>query len=289
MTKEAKKPTSKETQYRGFMKRADEDQAELEALEAERAKEITNTDELAAQEAEEAAPLKAEEASWKKRYADLRSFSMKADKARKEEIAELKDSIESIKNSPKEMPLGKEEFKQMLDDNPEIASIVKAMVLEENKSLREDLRSQENDLKSTREELERDTAMSLLLSKHPDFEEINNSEKFADWVAEQPDYVHKILFESSDAQATIREINNFKTDTGWGKKPRRKANSQQSEQDKVAPTRSNAGRDPSQGGPKIWKESEIAALTGAEFEVAMEDIIAAQAEGRVDYDMQNRR
>ncbi len=127
------------------------------------------------------------------------------------------------------------------------------------------------------EELKRAEAQRKLKELHPDLEEITGED--ADlhvWIRQQPEWMQDILYGGVDAQAVGRIISLYKVEAGI-KTPQAKTRetaSAVSTKSKAAPAQN------SQRG-RVYKESEIDAMSLAEYEKLEADILSAQREGRI--------
>ena len=125
-------------------------------------------------------------------------------------------------------------------------------------------------------------AESRLLSKHPDFDDIRNSEDFHSWAKEQPESIQDWIYNNADdADLASRALDLFKKDlnidtSSKAKKPS-SAKSKKSAADMVSTKTTSV--DPKQ--EKIWTEREIANMSIDEFDRFEEEIGRAIHEGRV--------
>ncbi len=117
------------------------------------------------------------------------------------------------------------------------------------------------------------------MEKHPDFEDIRNSDDFHAWAKEQPDSIQTWIYSNAnDADLASRALDLFKKD--FGIEPTKTKSSSK-------PTKSAADMvstktttvEPKQ--EKIWSEREIAAMSMAEFDKYEQDISDAMQEGRI--------
>jgi len=147
----------------------------------------------------------------------------------------------------------------------------KAKVLEERLS----------QLQQREQELSQRDALKRLADKHPDFEDIKNSDTFQDWTKEQPASIQQwITGNTDDADLASRALDLFKKDFGIEASQKKKSISKptkQSAADMVSTKTTNV--DPRQ--EKIWSEREIAALSMAEFDRYEKEISDAMQEGRI--------
>lgn len=212
--------------------------------------------------------LTKEEETWKQRYADLRRH---ADKQKQE----LEQKLKQKETPSVAQPKTPEEVKAWMEEYPDVAGIVIRIAQEQSgvQDVSERLRA----LEKKEEELKRAEAQSKLRDLHPDFDEItaSNSELHT-WAAEQPSWMQDILYDGDDVQAVGRIISLYKVEAGVKTPQARTKETASAVSTKSKSTPSNG----SQRG-RIYKESEIDAMSMAEYEKLEADILAAQREGRL--------
>jgi len=216
---------------------------------------------------------------YKKRYDDLKKHydsKLNEFKSREQELIEEATSNRTEYKAPKS-PEELEEFKNNYPDVYEVVETVahmqsetKAKVLEERLSK---LQEREN-------QLVRQSAEKRLMERHPDFEDIKNSDDFHGWAKEQPKVIQDWIYSNADdANLASRALDLFKKDFGIDA-PKAKSSSK--------PTRKSAADmvstkttsvEPTQ--QKIWSEKEITAMSVAEFDKYESEISDAMQEGRI--------
>jgi len=216
---------------------------------------------------------------YKKRYDDLKKHydsKLNEFKSREQELIEEATSNRTEYKAPKS-PEELEEFKNNYPDVYEVVETVahmqsetKAKVLEERLSK---LQEREN-------QLVRQSAEKRLMERHPDFEDIKNSDDFHGWAKEQPEVIQDWIYSNADnADLASRALDLFKKDFGIDA-PKAKSSSK--------PTRKSAADmvstkttsvEPTQ--QKIWSEKEITAMSVAEFDKYESEISDAMQEGRI--------
>ena len=122
-----------------------------------------------------------------------------------------------------------------------------------------------------------------LREKHPDFDEIRNSDEFQDWANLQPESIKDWIFNNpSDATLASRALDLFKKDIGLEVQQvtQPKSNSKQTKQsaaDMISTKTTSV--EPNQ--QRVWSEREIAAMSVAEFDKYESEISDAMQEGRI--------
>ena len=240
-------------------------------------KTIKNVEEPVEQEATRDEPYKRPD--YKKRYDDLKKHydsKLNEFKSREQELKE-----EAAKNRPSyKAPKSPEELEQFKKDYPDVFDVVETVshlqAEERTKVLEERLET----LQQRERDLVRQDAEKRLMEKHPDFEDIKNSDDFHGWAKEQPNAIQDWIYNNADdADLASRALDLFKRDIGMDVAPK-KSNSKQSKQSAadMVSTKTTAV-EPKQD--KIWTEREIASMSMAEFDRYEAEISQAMQEGRI--------
>ena len=146
----------------------------------------------------------------------------------------------------------------------------KAKVLEERLS-----KLQEREQQIVQQEAEK-----RLVERHPDFDDIRNSDDFHTWAKEQPSSIQKWIYDNAnDADLASRAIDLFKKDKGIDvpKKETKSSSKTKSAADMVS-TKTTAVEPKSE---KVWSEREIAAMSMDEFDKYESEISEAMQQGRI--------
>ena len=233
---------------------------------------------IEALESDKAEPYK--RTNWKKRYDDMKKhYDISLNEFRDKE-QELRDEVAS--NRPQyKAPKSPEELKQFESDYPDMFAVVETIAHMQSESKAKVLEERISKLQERETELVRQSAEERLMERHPDFQEIKNSDDFHVWAKEQPSDIQKWVYENvSDANLASRALDLFKKDMGM------ESSNTKSSSDK--PTKGSAADmvstkttsvDVSQ--EKIWSEKEIAAMSMAEYDKYESAISEAWQEGRI--------
>jgi hypothetical protein len=216
---------------------------------------------------------------YKKRYDDLKKHydsKLNEFKSREQELIEEATSNRTEYKAPKS-PEELEEFKNNYPDVYEVVETVahlqsetKAKVLEERLSK---LQERENNLV-------RQSAEKRLVERHPDFEDIRNSDDFHGWAKEQPKSIQDWIYSNaSDADLASRALDLFKKDFGI-EPTKAKSNSKQTRKS-AADMVSTKTKSIEPNQQKVWSEKEIAAMSIAEFDKYESEISEAMQYGRI--------
>jgi hypothetical protein len=244
---------------------------ESDALEAEKKQEI---------EANKDKPYK--QPNYKKRYDDLKTHydsRLNEFKAREQELLE-----EAVINRPDyKAPKSAEELEKFKNEYPDVMAVVETVAHLESESKTKVLEERLSALQTREDELVRKDAEKNLREKHPDFDEIRNSDEFQEWAELQPESIKDWIFNNpSDATLASRALDLFKKDIGLDvqqvRQPRSNSKqTQQSAADMISTKTTSV--EPNQ--QRVWSEREISALSMAEFDKYESEISDAMQEGRI--------
>jgi chemotaxis protein histidine kinase CheA len=233
-----------------------------------------NTEEL---ESKKDTPYK--RPNYKKRYDDLKKHydsKLNEFKTREQELLE-----EATKNRTSyKAPKSEEELEEFKNNYPDVYEVVETVAHMQSESKAKVLEERLSKLQERENKLVRQDAEQRLNEKHPDFEDIRNSDDFHTWAKEQPKSIQDWIYSNaSDADLASRALDLFKKDFGI-EPTKTKSNSK--------PTRQSAADmvstktitvEPKQ--EKVWSEREIAAMSMAEFDKYEKDISDAMQDGRI--------
>ena len=271
--------------YRDEVYKDEEDQEEVEASEED-------TDpaqqEAATQESDSFVPqkeTKEAEHDYKKRYDDLKKHYDSKVNEFKEEIASLRDTMNS---RAVEMPRGvtpprtQEELDEFKERYPDVFEVVQTVASMQTESQVSKLRDEIGTIKEREKNLEKEKAYEELLRLHPDFDELKATDQFLSWLEEQPSTLANGIYKNNtDAKWAARVVDLYKADVGLTKT--KKSKRQESAAEAVTkPAAKEVSTDPN-AGKKVFKASQIAKMKPWEFEKAEAEIDSARAEGRIDY------
>ena len=215
---------------------------------------------------------------YKKRYDDLKKHydnKLNEFKHREEEL------INQVQQPEYTAPKTEEELEQFKNDYPDVYEVVETVAHMQSETKAKVLEERLSKLQEREEQLIRQDAEKRLNERHPDFEDIRNSDDFHTWAKEQPDSIQKWIYSNADdADLASRALDLFKKDMGMDVPKETKSSSK--------PTRKSAADmvstktktvEPKQ--EKVWSEREIAALSMAEFDRYEKEISDAMQEGRI--------
>lgn len=220
-----------------------------------------------------------EEASFKKRYGDLRRHLQSVQSSKDEEIERLKEQLDDATRSQIRFPKSDAEVEAWSERYPEVAKIIDTIAQKRANEALEIGEKKIRGLEQMEANIKREKAEQELRSMHPDFDSIRASQKFHEWVAVQPQWVQDALYKNStDARAAARAIDLYKVDAGIKK---RAGKSGAGAAQAVGRTSANA---PS-GGQARFSESQVSKMSEAEYEKNEAAIMEAMRKGQFVYDL----
>jgi len=216
---------------------------------------------------------------YKKRYDDLKKHydsKLNEFKSREQELIE-----EATKNRTEyKAPKTEEELEQFKNQYPDVYEVVETVAHMQSETKAKVLEERLSKLQERENQLVRQDAEKRLMERHPDFEDIRNSDDFHGWAKEQPKVIQDWIYSNAnDADLASRALDLFKKDFGIdipkatsSSKPTRK-----SAADMVSTKTTSV--EPKQ--QRVWSEKEIAAMSVAEFDKFEKEISDAMQEGRI--------
>lgn len=219
-----------------------------------------------------------EEASFKKRYGDLRRHMQNAMSQKDDELRKIKSQLEDATRKQIRFPKTEEEIADWATRYPDVAAIIdtiaqkralEALNIGEKKMAR---------LQDLERRITREKAEAELMKMHPDFGEIRSDKAFHDWVALQPKWVQAALYENdSDAKAASRAIDLYKVDTKRKPgRPSKDAAQAVGRSSSVAPVSAVRGK---------FTESQVSKMSAREYEANETAIMEAIKSGQFVYDL----
>ena len=227
-----------------------------------------------------------DEHDYKKRYDDLKKHYDSKLNEFKSEREQMSNEIQAIKDNMQRLPAGTptpksaeelQEFKEKYPDVFDVVETVSGMKTEQTvASLREEIQV----VKEREKALKKEKAYEELMHTHPDFGELKTSEKFTEWLDDQPTQLSDGIYKNNtDAKWAGKVVSLYKAEMGISNKKTTKS----SRNDAAATVTKTQPKDvaTSDQKGKIWKMSDIARLKSWEFEKLEKEIDQARAEGRI--------
>ena len=230
---------------------------------------------------EEKEPTNAEEKSFKKRYGDLRRHSQKQLQEHVEKINALQSQLEQSTKQEIKLPKSDEDIEAWAKDYPDVAAIVETIAIKKAKEQSSGLEARVKEIDEMREKANRDRAEVELLTVHPDFADIRDSDEFHEWAEEQPKSIQDALYENdSDARAASRAIDLYKADKGIKTKK-----SSSGKDAAKAVSKTNTRSEPSGEEAGMVKESVVQKMSAQQYEKNADKIMEAIRSGKFVYDI----
>ena len=216
---------------------------------------------------------------YKKRYDDLKKHydsKLNEFKSREQELLEEVTKNKTEYTAPKT----EEELEQFKTEYPDVYEVVETVAHMQSESKAKVLEDRLQKLQEREQEILRIEAEKRLTDRHPDFDDIRNSDDFHSWAQEQPKSIQDWIYKNTDdADLASRALDLFKRDIGMDvpKETKSSSKTRQSAADMVSTKTTSV--EPKQ--QKVWSEREIAAMSIDEFDKYEKEISDAMQEGRI--------
>lgn len=194
---------------------------------------------------------------WKKRYSDLKSHYDKTVPSLRNDIENLREELQNMQsgNGLPEIPKSKEALEKWRGEYPEAYEMVLQVAAMAAKNEVGHVDGKMKQILREHEMSAHEAAKQHLLTKHPDFLELIETDVFKEWLDVQPVEIQGWLKQNkTDATKAIKAIDIFKSETGYGKKKPSKPVTPA-----TAVSSPRTREQPQTGGKKVWKVSEIEA------------------------------
>ena len=216
---------------------------------------------------------------YKKRYDDLkRHYDRKLNEFKTRET-ELNNQLKDVSPSYT-APKTVEELEEFKKSYPEVFDVVETVAHLQSESKAKVLEERLSKLQKRELEMIRQDAEKRLNERHPDFDDIRDSDEFHNWATNQPESIKTWIYSNADdADLASRALDLFKRDMGMDlpKKEKSSSRTRKTAADMVSTKTKTV--EPKQ--EKVWSEQEIAAMSMAEFDKYEQEISDAMQEGRI--------
>ena len=233
------------------------------------------------QQVEKAKPYS--QPNYKKRYDDLKKhYDSKLNEFRSREQELINEATAS--RPEYQAPKTVEELEQFKAQYPDVYDVVETVSHLQSEAKVSELNSKIASLQERETAALRKEAESELLSNHPDFADIRESDDFHQWAESQPEDIQAWVYNNpNNVRLASRAIDLFKQDIGLAsnkkKQTSQKSRSSSSRAADMVSTKTTTIDATAE--PKIWTQEEIAALPMDEFDRLESEIDKALEEGRV--------
>jgi hypothetical protein len=228
--------------------------------------------------------LAPEEKTFKKRYGDLRRHNQGQVKSLEKALAEKEAELNALQAEKFKPVKTDEEVEAFAESNPEAFDIIKTVSGKQVSSEMEELNSLKAKLEDERAELQHEKAAAIISAKHPDWDDIKESDAFHDWAETQSKLVQDGIYANSDDGALAAQIVSlYKMEADLPKTDSSAKRSKLKEDaSKLVSNNGKRGAPSGKDGSKrIYKNSEIDVMSLTEFDRLEEDILLAKQEGRI--------
>ena len=214
---------------------------------------------------------------YKKRYDDLKKhYDSKLNEFKSREV----ELLNQVQQPEYTAPKSEEELEKFKTDYPDVYEVVETVAHLQSESKAKVLEERLSKLQEREQQLVRQSAEKRLVERHPDFEDIRNSDDFHTWAKEQPESIQNWIYSNTDdADLASRALDLFKKD--FGIEPTKTKSSSKPTRKSAADMVSTKTTTVEPKQQKVWSEREIAALSMAEFDKYEKDISDAMQEGRI--------
>ena len=217
---------------------------------------------------------------YKKRYDDLKKHydsKLNEFKSREQELLEEVTKNKQNYTAPKT----EEELEQFKKEYPDVYEVVETVAHMQSESKAKILEERLQKMQEREQQMLQKEAEKRLLDRHPDFEDIRNSDDFHSWAKEQPTSIQDWIYNNADdADLASRALDLFKKDFGIEISKTTKSNSKKTKESAADMVSTKTTKvEPKQ--EKIWSETEIAAMSMDEFDRHEAEISEAMIQGRI--------
>jgi hypothetical protein len=215
---------------------------------------------------------------YKKRYDDLKKHydsKLNEFKVREKELLN-----EAASNRPAyQAPKTEEELEEFKTKYPDVFEVVETVAHMQSESKSKVLEERLSQLQEREAQMLRQSAEERLMEKHPDFNEIRNSDDFHTWAKEQPQSIQDWIYSNSDnPDLASRALDLFKKDLGIEAAPKKTTSKKTKSAADMVSTKTTSVEPKSE---KVWSEREIAAMSMDEFDKHEVEISEAMQQGRI--------
>ena len=237
--------------------------------------EVTSTDNVKTENLD--TPYK--KPDYKKRYDDLKKHydsKLNEFKSREQELLEEAANSRPTYKAPK----SPEDLEQFKNEYPDVYDVVETVAHMQSESKAKVLEERLSKLQERENNLVREAAEKRLMERHPDFEDIRNSDDFHGWAKEQHSSIQAWVYDNNnDADLASRALDLFKKDLGI--EPTKTKSSSKKTRKSAADMVSTKTTSVEPNQEKVWSEKEIAAMSIAEFDKYESEISEAMQYGRI--------
>tara|TARA_R110002153_G_scaffold6558_2_gene30230 strand:+ start:816 stop:1607 length:792 start_codon:yes stop_codon:yes gene_type:complete len=221
-----------------------------------------------------------DEASFKKRYGDLRRHMQNQMSNKDRELQEMKTQLESATKQQIRFPKSEKEVSDWMKKYPDVASIIDTIAQKRSLEALAMGEKKMESLKKLETSITREKAEMALKKIHPDFDSLRQDPSFHNWVEVQPNWIQDALYKNTnDPISAARAIDLYKADKGI------KRTRPTSSSDAARSVGRTGGSAPASGGRARFTESQVNKMSSAEYEKNEAAIMESIKRGDFQYDM----
>ena len=233
-------------------------------------------------EPEEAEPKTVEEKTFKKRYGDLRRHSQQKEGELQTQIDALKKQLDESTRKEISLPKSDEDIEAWSKQYPDVAAIVETIAIKKAQEQTIELDKRVKEIDTMQLNVHKEKAEAELLSIHPDFNEIRETDEFHNWAEDQPKWIQDALYENdNDARSASRAIDLYKADMGISKKK----SATLKDAARSTNTKSTRTKLQEDSSSDYLRESVVQSMSAKEYERNQDDIMEAIRTGKFIYDV----
>ncbi len=217
---------------------------------------------------------------YKKRYDDLKKHydsKLNEFKSREQELLN-----ESAKNRPEYVaPKSPEDLEKFKTEYPDVYEVVETVAHMQSETKAKVLEERLSKLQQREDNFVRESSEKRLMEKHPDFEDIRNSDDFHEWAKEQHSSIQAWVYDNNDdADLASRALDLFKKDIGL-EVPTTKSSSTKPNRRSAADMVSTKTTSIEPNQQRVWSLKEIEAMSVQEFDKYETEISDAMQNGLI--------
>ena len=227
----------------------------------------------------QAAPTDSDEASFKKRYGDLRRHMQNQMATKDRELQAMKTQLESATKQQIRFPKSEKEVAEWMRKYPDVASIIDTIAQKRSLEALAMGEKKMEGLKKLEQNITREKAEMALKKLHPDFDRIRQDPTFHDWAKKQPTWIQDALYKNAnDPISAARAIDLYKADRGIKR-------TRATQGDAARSVGRTSGSAPSSGGRARFSESQVSKMSSQEYEKNEAAILESIQRGDFQYDL----
>lgn len=231
-------------------------------------------------------PASPEEATFKKRYGDLRRHEQEQRVQYENRIKALETQVAEATKAQIKYPKTKEELEAWVEKYPDVAGMIKTLIGMESETKSQEVVQTKEELNKLKKELERERVLAALVKVHPDFPDIWNDHDFHAWVDTKSQAIKDTMYSDNyDLAAAIDVIDLWKAYLGKTKKTVETASDPRAKFGAATSVRAPSSSAPAGDNKATWSESKVEALSDREYAKYEAEIDEARASGKFVYDL----